>query len=100
MYGLDRHGVRRLVWRSADGSDDEQPLTPAEYFQTPGSWSPDGKLLVYTQDRPETGSDLFILPFEGNRQPVPFLATPVNERWAAFSPDGRWIAYTSDETGQ
>jgi Tol biopolymer transport system component len=100
VYGLDRHGVRRLVWRSADGSDEEQPLTPAEYFQTPGSLSPDGKLLVYTQDRPETGSDLFILPFEGNRQPVRFLATPVNERWAVFSPDGRWIAYTSDETGQ
>jgi Tol biopolymer transport system component len=100
VHGLDRHGVRRLVWRSADGGDDEQALTPAEYFQTPGSWSPDGKLLAYTHYRPETSGDLFLLPIGGSRQPVPFLATPVNERSPAFSPDGRWIAYTSDETGQ
>lgn len=100
VYGLDRHGVRRLVRRAADGSGDEQPLTPAEYFQTPGSWSPDGKLLVYTHYRPETSGDLFLVPIGGDRPPVPFLATPVNERLPAFSPDGRWIAYTSDETGQ
>jgi hypothetical protein len=61
-------GVRRMGATS-------QPLTPAEYFQTPGASSPDGKLLVYTQDRPETGSDLFILPIEGKQQPVPFLTT-------------------------
>jgi hypothetical protein len=100
VYGVDREGVRRLVWRPADGNGAEEPLTPAEYFQTPGSWSPDGTLLVYTQDRPETGSDLFIMPIDGDRRPVAFLSTPVNERWPVFSPDGRWIAYTSDETGQ
>jgi hypothetical protein len=55
---------------------------------------------VYTHYRPETSGDLFLVPIGGDRPPVPFLATPVNERLPAFSPDGRWIAYTSDETGQ
>lgn len=100
VYAVDRNGVRRLVWRLADGSGGEEPLTPAEYFQTPGSWSPDGKTLVYTEDRPDSGSDLFVLAIDGDRKPVPFLATPRNERTPVFSPDGHWIAYLSDETGQ
>jgi dipeptidyl aminopeptidase/acylaminoacyl peptidase len=100
VYGVDRQGVRRLVSRSADGSGEEEPLTPAEYFQTPGSFSPDGKLLAYTQDRPDTGSDILMLPLEGERKPSAFLATPVHERTPAFSPDGKWIAYSSDATGQ
>ncbi|MGE5245301.1 MAG: protein kinase domain-containing protein, partial [Betaproteobacteria bacterium] len=99
VYAVDRQGVRRLVSRPADGSGSEENLTPPEYYQTPGSSSPDGKLLAYREDRPDTGSDIFILPLDGDRKPFPFLATPVNERSPAFSPDGRSIAYESDETG-
>ena len=99
VYAVDR-GTRSLVSRAADGSGEEEPLTPAEYYQTTGSWSPDGKLLAYTQDLPATGSDILIVSFVGDRTPSTFLATPVNERMPAFSPDGHWIAYASDETGQ
>ena len=100
VYAADRQGVRSLVWRAADGGGSEEPLTPAEYFQTPGSFSPDGTLLAYTQDHPDTGSDILIVPLSGDRKPSPFLATRVHERSPAFSPDGRWLAFESDETGQ
>ena len=99
IYALDRLGVRRLAWRAADGSDAEELLTPPEYYQTPGSISPDGKVLVYTEDRPETSSDIYMMPLQGNRTAVPFIATPRRERNPVFSPDGRWIAYESYETG-
>ena len=100
VYAVDRLGVRRLAWRPSDGSGSEELLTPAEYYQTAGSFSPDGKLLAYTEDRPETAGDIFLLPLEGARKPIPFLATPFDERRPAFSPDGRWITYESNETGR
>ncbi len=61
--------------------------------------SPDGKLLAYTEERPDQGSDILILPIDGDRKPRTFLATASNERNPTISPDGRWVAYESDETG-
>jgi serine/threonine-protein kinase len=100
VYSLDRDGVRSLVSRSADGHGAEEPLTPAEYFQTGGSPSSDGKLFAYEEDRPETGADIFVARLDRHDAPVAFMATRVNERAPKFSPDGRWIAYESDETGR
>ncbi len=100
VYALDREGVRSLVSRPLDSGGGEEPVTPAQFFQTPGSASRDGKLLAYEEDRPGTGSDIFVVPLEGRRTPVPFMATRVNERSPQFSPDGRWIAFESDETGR
>jgi len=100
VYSLDRDGVRSLVSRSADGHGTEEPLTPAQYFQTGGSPSPDAKLFAYEEDRPETGADIFVARLDRREPPVPFMATRVNERAPMFSPDGRWIAYESDETGR
>ncbi|MEQ1761231.1 MAG: protein kinase, partial [Vicinamibacterales bacterium] len=63
-------------------------------------WSPDGRFLLYTQDSPTTGFDLWLLPLIGDRTPVPLLNTPVGESHGQFSPDGEWFSYTSTETGQ
>jgi dipeptidyl aminopeptidase/acylaminoacyl peptidase len=63
-------------------------------------WSRDGKLIVYTQTGEKTRSDLWLLPLEGDRKPVLYLQTPFNEIQGQFSPDGRWMAYSSDESGQ
>ena len=63
------------------------------------SWSPDGRHLLFERFVPERGSDLWILPLDGTRKAVPFLETPANETHAAFSPDGRLVAYVSDEGG-
>ena len=100
VYAVARSGARTLAWRAADGTGVEESLTSTPFYQTPGSFSPDGKLLAYTEDRPDTASDLFVMPMDGDRKPVAFVATPFNERDPMFSPDGRWIAYASDETGQ
>jgi Tol biopolymer transport system component len=76
-------------------------------FRTAGNaplaWSPDGRFLVYADDdsdqiRGQIG-DLWLLPWSGDRKPVPFLKTPFKEVQAQVSPDGRWIAYVSNESG-
>lgn len=67
----------------------------------PDSWSRDGKYLMFeTNAGPQTKFDLWILPMLGDRQPFPYLATEFVESHAQFSPDGRWIAYGSDESGR
>jgi serine/threonine-protein kinase len=95
-----------LFWIRSDGSGSPEQLTKSEHILFPGSFSPDGKRLAYTEVIPETGFDIWMLPLEGDDQdhpkagkPEPLLRTPVNERDPAFSPDGRWLAYTSDESG-
>lgn len=69
----------------------------------PTSWSRDGRfLLYYTVDTPtpKTGADLWVLPLQGDRKPVLLLGTEFNEQDASFSPDMRWIVYTSNESGR
>jgi Tol biopolymer transport system component len=89
-----------LYWMSADGSGGPERLTPGESYQWPGSWSPDGQAFAFSKTDPTTGSDIWVLNFNGEHKPQPFLQTPANESGALFSPDGRWLAYESDETGR
>ena len=65
----------------------------------PCDWSPDGRFLMYYVPDPKTGTDLWVLPLE-TRVPFVFLKTEANELWGQFSPDGRWMAYQSNETGR
>src|SRR5260370_27216602 len=61
-------------------------------------WSADGRFLLYHVIDPKTKFDLWLLPLFGDQKPFPFLQTEFNERDGRFSPDGRWIAYASDES--
>jgi eukaryotic-like serine/threonine-protein kinase len=63
------------------------------------SWSSDGRYIAYEEQDPKTKSDLWILPLD-ERKPFKFLSTPFNETQGQFSPDGRWIAYVSDQSGR
>src|SRR5262249_37571212 len=76
----------------------------AEMFLTsPGSpddWSPDSRNLIYSRTDAQTGADLWILPLDGDRAPLPFATTRYDETNAQFSPDGHWIAYQSNESGR
>ena len=88
----------------ADGTGAAERLTTSEFIQNPGSWSPDGRFLAFHQ-RPSTGSsptarDIWIMPLEGERKPQSILQTQFNESAPVFSPDGRWLAYISDESGR
>jgi hypothetical protein len=64
----------------------------------PSDWSPDGRFITYSPSA--SSSDVWILPLSGDRKPFALVQTPFTERNGAFSPDGRWIAYQSTETGQ
>jgi len=110
VFDSDRakQGVKNLYWVNADGTGDVTRLTDSPNTQNPGSWHPSGKFLsLYEQHgsaTSTTGWDLMILPMEGDAtkgwtpgKPTAFLATPATEVFGVFSPDGRWIAYQSNE---
>jgi serine/threonine protein kinase len=75
-----------------------EPVLVREFDQGPSSWSPDGSLLTLTEQHPETGFDLWVLPLGGD--PRSTLVTPANEYRAMFSPTGSHLAYVSDESGR
>ncbi len=88
--------------KSASGAGEEKELLkkPGEVI-LPTSWSHDGRfLLYYAANVPKTGSDLWVLPLEGDRKAAPLLTTDFNEGLGDFSPDGRWVAYVSNESGR
>jgi serine/threonine-protein kinase len=95
-----RGAVSNLFWQPADGSGPEQRLTTSTYLQRATSWSPDGKVLVYLDRRPSLeAEDLWLLDLEAERKARPFLETPFREPFGAVSPDGRFLAYVSNESG-
>jgi serine/threonine-protein kinase len=90
-----------LYWMPADGSGEPEVLLQSEHTLSPHSWSPDGSVLAFYQITSVSARDIWMLRrtrtgFEAQS----FLATGANERSPTFSPDGRWIAYTSDESGR
>jgi len=95
------HGITqtRLFTIAASGGDRQGMLESQDTVYI-NDWSPDGRLLMYTKVSPATLYDLWVLPTSGDRTPVPVLVTPFNESHGQFSPDGKWIAYTSNESGQ
>jgi len=92
-------GRTNLFWKISDGSGEPEQLLLGEYQRDPGSVSADGSLLAFWEANPKTGRDIWLLPLKGERKPQPFLVTSFNEAWPKFSPNGRWIAYSSDESG-
>jgi serine/threonine-protein kinase len=89
-----------IRWIPADGSDSAETLLVAEHGQWPQGVAPDGRALIVQRVHPETQHDIWILPLDGERRSTPYLRTPFDERGAAVSPDGRWLAYVSDESGR
>jgi serine/threonine-protein kinase len=88
-----------LLSTLADGSDSPQQVTTTGDAPVPASWSPEGKILAYWSLGSETGLDIWMLDWESQEEPVTFRQTEFNERDPAFSPDGVWLAFVSDETG-
>jgi Tol biopolymer transport system component len=100
VFNTSRNGLMDL-YQKAGASGVEQKLLENGFSKFPQSWSPDGKLLAYLSVSASQGQDVFILPMEANAEPYPFVATSFNEGVGArFSPDGRWLSYTSDESGR
>ena len=92
-------GPLNLFWKPADGSGTKEQLTESGRFQVPSSWSPDGQVLAFFERDPTAGWGIWVLPLK-ERSVRPFLQNKSGERGAVFSPDGRWLAYISNESGR
>ncbi|MEO8191873.1 MAG: hypothetical protein ABI682_16195, partial [Acidobacteriota bacterium] len=87
--------------KTASGGTTETPLvvTSGE-FKFASDWSRDGRYILYQVREKKSGWDLWVLPTFGDRKPIPLLQTPFAETNAVFSPDGRWVAFQSNESGR
>jgi Tol biopolymer transport system component len=122
-FESNKDGPQNIFWRLVDGSGGLERLTTSDYTQVPMSWSPNGQLLAFIEINPTTGRDIWVLrmgdpsassgqvPSTGSgqvpsassgqgRKAEPFLRTRFDEGAPRFSPDGRWLAYISDESGR
>jgi serine/threonine protein kinase len=108
-YSANRGASWGIYRKDASGAGQEELLLDASKpGAAPSSWSPDGRYLLYqTGDSQAYGGaenqDIFVLPLIGSpeeRKPVPYLQTPFRERNAQFSPDGKWVAYQSNQSGR
>jgi eukaryotic-like serine/threonine-protein kinase len=87
------------------GDQDVEEALPATYFQEPGDWSPDGRFLAFTNTAfaaadNELKGDVWLVDMARGRKVIHLISTPFHEANPAFSPDGRWLAYTSNESGR
>jgi eukaryotic-like serine/threonine-protein kinase len=95
----NRDGAYKVYLKAADGTGKDEVLDSAAH--TPASWSSDGKTLILaTGGQGPSGADILALSMEGDRKVKSLLKEKYNETQPQISPDGRWIAYTSDESGQ
>jgi Tol biopolymer transport system component len=100
VFAITRNGLRNLYEKAANGVGGETPVLESGPMKYANDWSRDGKFLLYTEIDEKTKADLWYLPLSGDRKPVPYLRTEATESQGQFSPDGRWVAYTSDESGR
>lgn len=103
--------TRNLYLQRADGTGEAQRLTESKNPQAPSSWHPSGRFLAFEEiassPNAKTNVDVMILPLEGDEnvgwkpgKPMVYLNGPAIEASPTFSPDGRWLAYTSQESGR
>ena len=103
VFASTRKGNSDLYQKAANGSGSAEVLLQSADTKRPNSWSPDGRFILYWSSL--NHGDLMVLPLAsteklGDRKPFPFLSTPFNEQSGAFSPDGKWVAYLSNESGR
>ena len=104
VFSAGRQGPLELYQKNSDGSGNETRLLdgsrgPNNYV---ADWSADGRVLLYNTGAAgtQTGNDIFVLPMSADRKLYPMLQTPSNENEPRLSPDGRWVAYRSTESGR
>ncbi|MBI3048045.1 MAG: PD40 domain-containing protein [Acidobacteria bacterium] len=100
IFSSARKGNIDLYRKASGGIGSEDMIQGDSATETPVSWSSDGRSILYVRTTATGGFDLWVLSFTGDRKPFPFMETPFNETVATFSPDGRWVAYVSNESGR
>ena len=95
-------GVPNFYVINVNGTGPEEGFFSSDSRKTPTQWSRDGRFIVYSETNLKTREDLWVLPFDNGKagKPIPFLHSEFNEAYGQLSPDNRWMAYTSDESGR
>ena len=93
-------GVQDLYQKLASGAGSDELLFASPVSKAAEDWSPTGRFVLFRALETKTGRDLWALPLQGDREPIPVVKTEFEERDGQFSPDGRWIAYTSNASGR
>ena len=102
LYLSERHGAAEFYLKHADGGGEEKLVWSITGNAAPTDWSRDGQRIAFYANADVTGErhfDLWILPLPWGAKPMPISRTPFSEWMGRFSPDGRWLAYSSNETG-
>src|SRR5215475_2796059 len=100
VFASDTTGHLNLYWKASDGTGKEEPLLSSASDKYADDVSPDGRYLLYEDYGQDSAwSELWILPLSGERKPRRYLQAEAHLDHAAFSPNGRWLAYRSNETG-
>ena len=101
LYANDRLGVPDIFLKQLGSAEEDRAVVVAPGLQEPCDVSPDGRFLIFNNDEfAGNHSDLFVVPLDWSTKPAPFVKTPFSESDARFSPDGKWVAYQSDQSGQ
>jgi len=101
VWASNRNGPFDLYIKSASGTDQEELLIKMGTGTGWGTdWSRDGRFILYQMPGAKTGQDLWVAPQFGDRKPFPYLQTQFDEQEGRFSPDGKWVAYVSNESGR
>ena len=104
LWLSQRGGGLNLYVKSVTGSRTEDaiftPPSPYVFVRAPNDWSRDGRWLLYTQSRSDWTQQMWTLPITGEQKPNPFVHSQSSEKEGQFSPDGRWVAYASNESGR
>ena len=101
LYSRLDGAVLNLYAKASDGEGGEELVLKSELHKFASDWSRDGKLVAVQTFDPSSQlqNDLWVLSMDGKPELKPFLRTTFAESWPSFSPDGRWVAYWSDESG-
>ncbi|HEX6186735.1 MAG TPA: protein kinase [Pyrinomonadaceae bacterium] len=100
VFNSGRGGVRGLYRKVSSGAGNEELLVKADAITNGIDWSADGKFIVFEGSDSQTGANLWVLPLYGDMKPYVVLQTQFNETHGRFSPDNRWLAYVSNESGR
>jgi Tol biopolymer transport system component len=95
-----RNGVADFYVKTVNGSASEEPLVISDAQKAAGDWSRDGRFVTYWVDTAESRGDIWVSPVHHGQPPIAVARTAANERRPRFSPDGRYVAYDSDESGR
>ncbi|MBK7368267.1 MAG: serine/threonine-protein kinase [Candidatus Eisenbacteria bacterium] len=93
-------GMGQVFLQPANGGEEKRLIPPPSLFQNLWSWSPDGKLILFSQPTPGRNWDVMSAPVDGSSAPQSLVSTAANENGAVLSPDSRWMLYVSDESGR